>query len=87
MPWRLEYSKPATEDLDRLPARDRRAMHERLNRFITNPRSVDVTKLGGSGNQWRLRSGRWRAIFELDTRTGTVTVLRVLLRNEGTYRR
>ena len=87
MPWRLEYSKPATDDLDALPARDRRSMHERLHRFTTDPQAVDVTKLGGSGNRWRLRSGRWRAIFELDTRTGTVTVLRVLQRNEGTYRR
>ncbi len=86
MPWRLVYARRATRDLDELPDRDRRAMHDRLGRFIADPTSVDVTKLGGSGNQWRLRSGRWRAILELDTQTGVITVLRVLARNEGTYR-
>jgi mRNA-degrading endonuclease RelE of RelBE toxin-antitoxin system len=87
MPWRLVYSRRATRDLDELPAGDRTAMHDRLGQFVRDPGSVDVTKLGGSGNQWRLRSGRWRAIFELDTRTGVVTILRILARNEGTYRR
>jgi len=48
------------------------------------PGSVDLVKL--EGNHWRLRSGRWRAILELDTRMGTITVVRVRARNEGTYR-
>jgi mRNA interferase RelE/StbE len=87
MPWRLVYSRRATRDLDALPTRDRQAIHERLGQFVTDPRSVDVTKLAGGVNQWRLRSGRWRAIFELNSQTGILTVLRVLAGNEGTYRR
>ena len=86
MPWRLAYSRRATHDLDGLPDRDRRAMHDRLGRLAAEPGSVDLTKLGGEENQWRLRSGRWRAILELDARTGVITILRVLPRNEGTYR-
>ncbi len=86
MPWRLAYSRRATRDLDDLPGRDRRAMHDRLGQLAVNPRSVDLTKLGGGENEWRLRSGRWRAILELDTQTGVITILRVLPRNEGTYR-
>ena len=86
MAWRLVYARRATRDLDALPVRDRQAMHDRLGRFVADPGSADVTKLGGAGTQWRLRSGRWRAILELDTRSGVVTVLRVLARNEGTYR-
>ncbi len=86
MAWRLAYSRRATRDLDAMPARDRRAMHDRLGRLAVDPRSVDLTKLAGNENQWRLRSGRWRAILELDTANGIITVLRVLPRNEGTYR-
>ena len=86
MAWRLVYARRATRDLDGLPGDDRAAMHRRLGQLADDPRSVDLTKLGGEEHQWRLRSGRWRAIVELDARDGTITVLRVLARNEGTYR-
>ena len=59
-------------------------MHDRVGQLVADPRSVDQVKFDGS--HWWLRSGRWRAILDLDTRTGTITVVRVLARNEGTYR-
>ena len=86
MAWRLVYSRRATRDLDGLPSGDRAAMHRRLGQLAADPCSVDLTKLGGEEHVWRLRSGRWRALLELDARSGTITVLRVLARNEGTYR-
>ncbi len=84
MAWTLVYSRRATRDLDALPDSDRRAMHARLAQLMTDPGSVDLTKLGGS--LWRLRSRRWRAILEMDTHSGVTTVLRVRPRNEGTHR-
>jgi mRNA-degrading endonuclease RelE of RelBE toxin-antitoxin system len=83
MAWRLIYARRATIDMDGLPARDRRAMHDRLYQCALDPRSGDLAKLAGGSNRWRLRSGSWRAILELDTIDGTITVVRVLNRRDA----
>jgi mRNA interferase RelE/StbE len=83
MAWRLIYSRRAALDMDGLPPRDRRAMHDRLHRTANDPSSGDLSKLAGGGNLWRLRSGNWRAILELDTASGTITVMRVVNRRDA----
>jgi mRNA-degrading endonuclease RelE of RelBE toxin-antitoxin system len=87
MPWAVEITGPAERDLDRVSGRDRSAIERALGRVAADPGGADLKKLGGRVDEWRLRVGRWRAILRLDTRSGTITVLRVLRRTEGTYRR
>lgn len=86
MPWTRQTKRRAARDLDDLSSGDRVAVEGAIERLLDDPGSVDLTKLAGRGNQWRMRVGRWRVILELDTAAGTITVLRVLPRNEGTYR-
>ena len=83
MAWRLVYSRRAAQDMDGLPARDWSAMHDRLGQLATDPASVDLAKLGGARNRWRLRSGNWRAIIALDAVTGIIEVERVLNRRDA----
>ena len=83
MAWRLVYSRRATHDMDGLPARDRRTIHDRLGQLATAPASVDLAKLGGARNRWRLRSGNWRAILTLDAEAGIIEVERVLNRRDA----
>jgi mRNA-degrading endonuclease RelE of RelBE toxin-antitoxin system len=45
--------------------------------------SVDVTKLAGGGNRWRLRVGRWRALLELDNEFDIVHATRVVARKDA----
>jgi mRNA interferase RelE/StbE len=86
VPWSLgEPPRRVRRDLERVPEPDRTAILDAVDALVANPGRADITKLGG--NEWRLRVGRWRVIFEMDNRAGTITVLRVLPRNEGTYRR
>ncbi len=47
----------------------------------------DVTKLAGSGGEYRLRVGDWRVRFAYDVDADVLVVTRILRRNEGTYRR
>jgi len=82
MAWRLFYGRRAAIDMNGLPARDRRAMHDRLYQCALDPGSTNLAKLAGS-NRWRLRSGNWRAILELDTADGTITVVRVVNRRDA----
>jgi mRNA-degrading endonuclease RelE of RelBE toxin-antitoxin system len=54
-----------------------------LDRLGAEFGQLDVIKLGGGGNRWRLRVGRWRVILALDNTAGTITVTRVLDRKEA----
>jgi len=58
-------------------------MHDRLYQCALDPSSTNLSKLAGSGSRWRLRSGNWRAILELDTADGTITVMRVVNRRDA----
>ena len=86
MPWGLDVTRPARRDLDSVQQqRDREAIATAIDRLTANPGAVDIKKL--EGGAWRLRVGRWRVIFEMNTADGIIRILRVRPRNEGTYRR
>lgn len=50
------------------------------------PRPTGAKKLVGSRSDWRVRIGEYRAIYEIDDVSQTVTVLRVAHRRDA-YRR
>ena len=87
MPWEVGLTRRAIRDLDDLSERDRSAVEEAIARLAAEPGTRDLRKLSGRSNEWRLRVGRWRVILELDNAAGQILVIRVLPRNEGTYRR
>jgi mRNA interferase RelE/StbE len=81
MPWSLEVTRPARKDLEGLPAHDRPAVVEAVDRLLNDPGGADIKNLGGS--EWRLRVGRWRVRFEMDNQAGLLRILRVLARKEA----
>ena len=89
MSWSYSFARRAERDLEGVGDSDRRRILETLDRLAADPiaSGADVTKLGGSDNQWRLRVGRWRVLFKYDRVARVILVTRVLPRNEGTYRR
>jgi len=82
MPWRVDVSPRARQELASLTASDRAAVNAALERLAVDPSSVDFKKLAG-GVGWRLRVGQWRAIVSLNTRTGVMLVQRVLNRRDA----
>lgn len=63
-----------------MPERDANAIVRDFSSLASDPysRAVDVKKLQPkSAGEFRLRVGRWRAIFILDRATSTIQVLRV----------
>ncbi len=81
MPWSLELTRPARKDIEGLSPHDRAAVVEAIDRLLNDPGEVDIKKLGGT--EWRLRVGRWRVRFEMDSRAGVLRILRVLARKEA----
>ena len=83
MPWRVDISRRAQRDLDRLPIEDRNAVIGSLRRLAEDPSTVDLRKLAGTPNTWRMRVGRWRVLLQADNRGGTMRVDRVLDRRDA----
>ena len=83
MPWQLIVTRPAEKDLDQLPATGRQAVRRALDRMVQDPSSVDLSKLAGHEDEWRLRVGRWRVRLMFDNASGTMYALRVLPRKEA----
>lgn len=79
MPRQLELTAAALRDIDAMPLEDAEAMVEALGVYAETGRG-DVKKLRGRKDEWRIRCGKWRAIF---TQHGKLLrVLRVRDRKE-----
>ena len=72
----------AEKELNRLPS----AVHDRvidaLRGLATNPRPSGCRKLSGGGNDWRIRVGDYRIIYEIADEIRIVRVNRVRHRRD-----
>jgi mRNA-degrading endonuclease RelE of RelBE toxin-antitoxin system len=59
------------------------AIEAALDRLPHEFGALDMAKLAGGGNRWRLRVGRWRVILDLDNASGTALVARVVARKDA----
>jgi mRNA-degrading endonuclease RelE of RelBE toxin-antitoxin system len=60
---KVELSGPAKKDLRKLSSHDRQMITRELARYRRG-QAVDIKKLRGSDDVWRLRAGDYRIIFE-----------------------
>ena len=87
MKRRLVWDRVAIRDLAAIARSDRRQADriEAAAEQLAATGHGDVVKLSGS-DTYRLRVGDWRVIFSLEEDGLVILALRVLRRNEGTYR-
>ncbi len=80
--YRVFLERSAEKDLKRLSAE----IHDRVIAAIRalgqNPRPPDCRKLAGSKNDWRIRVGDYRVIYEIADTIRIVRVNRVRHRRE-----
>jgi mRNA interferase RelE/StbE len=80
----VEIIPQARKDLRRLPAGDRRRLLERLEAYAAEPvAGHDVVSLKGAPGHFRLRSGDWRAIFQI---VGEVVIVKRIRHRREVYR-
>jgi len=80
---RLEITEPAQKDLAGLDRNTQRRIKTALDRLLSYPQAVDLKKLKGSPDMWRLRVGDWRVILRFDRERGILYVLRIRHRREA----
>lgn len=75
--------KPAAQrDLDFLPKKEVRRIASRIAHLADNPRPFGIQKLA-SENAYRIRSGNYRVLFEIDDRNMKVLVYRIKHRKDA----
>jgi mRNA interferase RelE/StbE len=73
----------AERDLRRLPEEIFRRIIPHIRSLGENPRPPGCRKLAGSENDWRIRIGDYRVVYEIDETKRAVRVFRVRHRREA----
>jgi mRNA-degrading endonuclease RelE of RelBE toxin-antitoxin system len=84
----LIWHPRAQRDLDQLGQRDPRTAQRIRDAAVrlAEHNVGNVVKLAGGSGQYRLREGDWRIVFTFEEEGRVLFVVRVLPRNERTYR-
>ena len=78
----VSLTTSAERELRELPAKIISRIVPRLERLTTVPRPAGCKKLAGGHNEWRIRVGDYRIVYEIDDAGGTVGVTRIAHRRE-----
>jgi mRNA interferase RelE/StbE len=77
----LEHS--VERDLKRLPAEEFHRIISHITDLAENPRPAGCRKIMGSKNDWRIRVGSFRIIYEIDEKVKAVNVMKIRYRREA----
>jgi mRNA-degrading endonuclease RelE of RelBE toxin-antitoxin system len=83
MPWEVRLTRRAERDLLALPKSDQGAVRIAIQALEVDPTTVDLRKLSGARDEWRVRVGRWRIRLLLD---GDVLYVERVLDRKDAYR-
>jgi len=81
-PGRVVVHREAKRELRRLPTHILRSVLEGIRALADDPHPAGCSKLRGHESLYRIRIGDWRVVYEADSATRIVTVLRVASRGE-----
>jgi mRNA interferase RelE/StbE len=75
--------RSAEKDLRRLSSRVHDQVIDRIAALANNPRPIGSRKLAGTKNDWRIRVGDYRVIYEVADSIRVVRVYRIRHRREA----
>jgi mRNA interferase RelE/StbE len=84
--YEVYLERSAENDLKRLPTSTFDRIVYQIKTLAENPRPSGCRKITGSKNDWRIRIGDYRVLYEVNDRAKAVRVMRVRHRREA-YRR
>ena len=85
MTYRVEIHHAAQKQLVSFPRETQVEIARAIDELEGNARPAGCKKLRETG-LWRVRAGRYRIIYVIDDEAKVVTVVKVAIRREGTYR-
>ena len=82
MPYEVLIEKKAEKDFKNISKINHKRIIAAILTLKDNPRSVDVRKISGSENYYRVRAGDYRIIYEIDDNKKKVIIFRIRHRRE-----
>ena len=82
MPYQVEFTPSAEKDLAALPAKIQRQVGVRIDALAADPRPDGVVKLKGGKNEYRIRSGDFRILYQVFDDRILVVVVRIADRKD-----
>ena len=82
MTYRVTLSPKAARQLRKLDAQARRRIQAALDLLAEQPRPPAATQLVGGAGEWRVRTGDYRIVYEIEDDYLLVLVLRLGHRRE-----
>lgn len=65
MSYRIDLARRAAKALDAIDKPQRRRVMAVIDRLSENPRPPQCVKLSGQENEWRVRAGDYRVVYEI----------------------
>ena len=82
MAYKINIKPSALKDLDSLPDKEVKKISNRLMQLKDGPRPIGVQKLS-TQEGYRIRSGDYRILFEINDEIETVLIFRIKHRKEA----
>jgi mRNA interferase RelE/StbE len=82
MTYRITLAPAAARQLRKLDSQARRRIQAALDLLSADPRPPAATQLVGGSGEWRVRTGDYRIVYEIEDEQVLVLVLRVGHRRE-----
>lgn len=80
MTWKIEFSKKAKKQFDKLPKeiqlRVKELLYTKLNNYI-NPKMIGESLSGSLSGLWKYRVGKYRIIANIENKEVTILVLKI----------
>lgn len=77
MTYAVHIAPAAERQLRKLDPQARRRVQAAIDLLATNPRPPKATQLVGGAGEWRVRTGDYRIVYEIEEGRLVVLVLRV----------
>jgi mRNA interferase RelE/StbE len=81
--YTIQYVRPARKDLEALPYDIQDRIVAAIDALQDDPRPRGCKKLKGSDNEYRIRVGNYRVIYEIHEKTVVVLIVRIRDRKDA----
>jgi len=82
MRYAVEIDTKAAREIRALPRPEQRRVIAKVEALADNPRPAGCVKLSGAPKLWRIRSGVYRIVYQIQDQRLVVTIVRVGHRRE-----
>jgi mRNA interferase RelE/StbE len=83
--YRVEIHRVAQRQILALPGEAQIEVASTIDNLMNNSRPSGCKKLRETG-LWRIRMGRYRVVYVIDDKAELITVVKVAIRREDTYK-